>query len=305
MQQNRFAGANKSWNTTGSLIGSGLFTGVNPTVAHQINRIEKSTPNIQLRADDGIGLMAEALVAISWRESIIAIPRMIVPNGERGGFTILSIDERGEPRKPLPCAKPSVIAFMDWVHLKDVKCKYEKSKWGVLRAFKRGPAQRPIYELYELPWSVVSNAPSNIPRNELIPISTGYSVPAIEVDPMSWYYEEVLRRLGMFLAIGQPVTTNNLTRYYQYMGMKLGSFCQMYSYEPNTLPSKPKEKPSPAPSTPILTIRQQMEEAAAKATPPPPTPPSPSMLTISQQLAKVVVVDKVPEKKKKFVLTGG
>lgn len=266
-------------------MSQGLFNGATNVNAAKLNKIQRETPNIQLRANDHNRPVIEALVSLSWRDSIISIPRAIIPNVGREGYTLFSLDESANPKKPLPTTKPAVIAFMDHIHLEDTKCDYQRSRWAVLKMYKSARSGTPVSEIYLIPDRVLEDSPRNIQRANLAPPVVYQSHPAFEVDPMDWYYEEVLRRMGLFLELGRPIPSNNLTKFYQYMSMKVGNFIQMYSFAPDTF-EKVKDETlaneesvdpvlsvrqhiSPEvreePADPILTIRQQIESSGTKS----------------------------------------
>lgn len=304
-----------------SLLRQGLFDNVATTEATKLNKIQRSTPNIQLRALDYDMPVIEALVAVSWRDSIISIPRIIIPNTGREGYTVFALDEKGVPRKPIPTPKPTIIGFMDWIHLEDKKCNYSKSRWAILKAYvdyrsqaipwpsSKSPVSMvptPVFELQMIPDSALSDGAKNVQRSELPKPIVYHSFPALEVDPFNRYYEDILRRMGVFLRLGRPVSSNNLTRYYQFMNMKLGNFISMYSYVPN-------ETNTVEPESPLLTIREQMESPEAKPKPVPKPAPKPQavvredsdrQLTLAEQLSAALPGVRVTglDKPKKLVL---
>lgn len=293
--------------------GQGLFDKVAIEDAAKLDKIQRATPNIQLRAVDRDRPVIEALVAVSWRGSIISIPRIIMPNNGREGYTVFALDEKGVPRKPIPAVKPTIIGFMDWVHLEDNKCKHQKSRWAILKAYRNyrttswpsstNPVvmiNTPVFELHFIPDSVLSSNDKNIQRSELEKPVIYNSFPAFEVDPLNRYYEDILRRMGAFLGIGHPIPANNLTKFYQFMTMKYGNFISMYSYVPKEDHTQSQE----AESAPILTIREQMESQEAKPKPKPKPEVMPSRpLTLHEQLSSALPGVKIEQAKKKIVLT--
>lgn len=320
MNQQKHSGSWRSWKV-GSVPNTGLFSGVDTEAVQKLTQIQKATPNIQLRAEqrkwshqDNAStphLVIEALVVISWRGSITSIPRAIIPNTSRDGFTLFSLDEKGVPRSPVPIRKPTTMAFLDWVHLEDTKCKFRKSKWGILKAYRDMRQQTPHIEISEIPDNVLDNSSKNIPRSCLRPIMVYRSSPAFEVDSTHWYYEDLLRRMGSFLSLGQAMTTNNLTKYYQYLGMKLGDFNLMYSFDPSTNVIEYDDANKATQTTPVadtvLTIREQIMMASKDHQPLPTPVPSEKKrepLTIGEHIKTVRKVTPPTEKKKKIILTG-
>jgi len=269
---NKF-GFNKSWRKESeNEPTNGLFGAINSLESDKLSKIQRSAPNIQLRAEyhrihknDQKSVcypIIEALVVLSWRGSIISVPRAIVPNVGKYGFTLFSIDETGSPRVPVPVYKHTAIAFLDWVHLKDPKCKFSKSSWAILKALQFPGESTPRVTIYDIRKEFLNGRGVNIPRSSLEYRESYRSIPVFEVDSMHWYYEELLRRFGVFLRLGKPLSANNLTKYYQYMSMKLGDFHTMYSFDPASNVIEYDEF-LPDKKDTLLTIREQIEESVA------------------------------------------
>lgn len=280
----------------------GLFSGVTVEDTQKLNVLHRSTPNIQLRAEYKVfpeyrvEHVVEGLVALSWRDSILTIPRILVPNAGRDGYTLFSLDDQGYARKPLPTTKSTAIAFLDWEHLRDDRCKYSKCRWAILKAYRKTPVSMPVYELYSVPENMCDKNTHNIPRSALVLMHTFNSVPVFEVDAMDWYYEEILRRMGSFLDIGHPLPANSMTRYYQYMTMKHGNFVSMYSFDPSSNKAPEFEEPE---EHPIMTIRENIV-TAPKIEPIVPTAVN-TTLTLAEQLKQSAPV--ATPQKKKIILT--
>lgn len=280
----------------------GLFGGVRNEDTQKLNAISRLTPNIQLRAEYKVfpeyrvEQVVEGLVALSWRDSILTIPRIIIPNAGRAGYTLFSLDEQGYARKPLPTTKSTAIGFLDWEHLRDDRCKFAKCRWALLKAYRQTPVSMPVYELYSVPESMCDKNTHNIPRSALVLMHKFHSVPVFEVDSMDWYYDEILRRIGAFLDIGHPLPANSMTRYYQYMTMKHGNFVSMYSFDP----SRNKAPMFEEDDHPLMTIRDNIV-TAPKVVPTIVPAAVNTTLTLAEQIRSSAPAES--PQKKKIILT--
>lgn len=203
---------------------------INKATRDELSKIHRQSRSICLWGVDNAMPVAELLVAVSWRDTIISVPRAIVPDGH-GTYKLFQLDDNGHPRKPTTEEKSYAVAFLDACHLKDRHCKLERTRWSVVRIIPRGK-QIAAYYFYDVPDKAATDHRNCIRRNALNQRSFQYAVPVFEVNSEDWYYKALLHRLGKFINLGQSVLANNMLRYYQYLNMSLGGFIEMYSYVP-------------------------------------------------------------------------
>ena len=236
----------------------------------ELEKIHRKTPKIKLSAATKFGTIAELLVVMSPRDSVISIPCAVIPD-TKGDFKLFKLDYRGNPTKPYAIQHPVVNAYLDAHHLHDKYSKSGSTQWAIIQVTRR-TKKKPFgsFHIHRLADNVYETTAAFYRRTELSYTGRYYSIPAFEVQSDSWYYEDLLRKLGAYMGIKQPVPTNNLRKYYQYKRMQHGAFVDMYSYLPES-----EEEEIPATQEPIIenlsTIETIAEEVAGimPATPPP------------------------------------
>jgi hypothetical protein len=211
-------------------------------VAGVIEKIHKNTPQIKLSAATKRGVIAELLVILSPRDSIIAVPCAIIPDA-KGTFKQFKLDYEGRPFNPVTIQRPVVTTFLDSHHLHDIRNDPGECRWGIVQVLRK-TRKNPFgaFHVYQLPSNVYDITPKMYSRKTLKYLGRYYSIPPFEVSSVSWYYEELLRKLGAYMKIKQAVPTNSLCKYYQYRRMPHGAFVALYSYVPDVNEKPPTMK---------------------------------------------------------------
>jgi hypothetical protein len=236
-----------------------------------LRRIEGDVPIINLHAEDRGQLLGELLVVLSWRDSIIEIPRALIPDST-GAFKLFGLNDRGEANKPVTVHAPTTEARLHPHHMGDRKVDLQGSRWALLRVHPR-TKKEPLgsFQFFFI----------NIPRDKhvkfisrklLVPGPRYFSPPAFELTPEDWFYTGIMKRMGVFMKRGSPVPFNNLTRYYQYMSMSPQGFIDMYNLPEgdDTLPTmwetvygSDKGEPNPVSSGQLTTLAEDAASIAS------------------------------------------
>lgn len=236
------------------LYGNNVFSSIDPQKQEKFKRDISRSPAIQLYADHLGKPKIEALVVMSWRDTIISIPRIIIPN-KKGKFVTFSIDGNGTFKKPATSKVAATTAFLDKVHLVDTKCKLQRSRWCLLEVSQ----SRGGYVFIVKDINPGDCQFGRLDRNKVFSKTQQFrSMPLVEVDNMLWFYKDVLKKTSQFLGLKESLTPNSLTSYYQYMAMTPGDFHTMYSVGPETSPTGELRPRS---------IREDLEESAQRPAP--------------------------------------
>jgi hypothetical protein len=265
-------------------------------IAKKIEEIHRTSTRIRISSDTPIGVAAELLVVLSPRGSIISVPCAVIPDAH-GRFKLFKLDYQGNPVPPITVDVNTVIAFLDGHHLTDPKSSSTAS-WGIMCVQPKSLAHMfGVFHLYSLPDDVDKRKESVYNKRDISYLGRYFSVPPFEVPGDSWYYAEMLRKLGSFMRIDAPLPTNSLRRYYQYKMLPLGTFHEMYSHVPDVHEKRPSLLDLilvNAPATNTTVINTLAEEVASMESVdmPPPLPP---------------LIQNTEEKpiKKSFTLRGG
>ncbi len=207
-----------------------------------IEKIHRTTPKIKLSAVNKRGVMAELLVVLSPRDTIIAVPCAIIPDS-KGSYKLFKLDYEGNPARPSTIQHPTVTTFLDSHHMHDIRVSNGECRWGIVQVLRK-TRKKPFgaFHIHQLPGNVYDITKHMYSRKTLKYLGRYYSIPPFEVSSVSWYYDELLRKLGSYMNIKQPVPTNSMCKYYQYRRMPHGAFVALYSYVPDVNEKPPTMK---------------------------------------------------------------
>jgi hypothetical protein len=216
----------------------------NAAVDNENDAVMAAISNLHRSESQGIVLhgrydeepIAELLAVFSWRDTIISVPRAIIPD-TNDKYKLFQLDDFGHARKPTTISKSSTLGFLDACHLNDKCCRFSRSRWALVRVVPRRRSDGRRIVAFQISYLPVATATGkNVDRSSLEVNVQQYALPSFEVNTENWYYAELLRRLGQFVGLAHAVPANVMRRYYQYLRMAPQDFLDLYANVPEEPP---------------------------------------------------------------------
>lgn len=218
---------------------NGLFAGVDNDVEKNLDDlVKRGVARVNLTAchakHDAKGSLikkpyAELLVVVSKRDSIVAVPRAIIPcNG--GSYKVFKRNAWGDPLRPATVDAAQggrLVGYLDVSHAKDPIANTNLTRWMILKVRPRSPEEpNGSFQFLRIPDKAIVEG--RVVRKHLRKGDYLCSVPPFELDSGDWFYSQILAKLGAFMGRG-PIATNSLTLYHEWMSLTPQEFAAKHS----------------------------------------------------------------------------
>lgn len=197
------------------------------------------------------GAHAELLVVMSARDSIISIPRAIIPDRMYGKYKLYSKDANGTDKPPVNSSTGRLVGYLDVTHQYDPYDTKGATRWELLRIYP--PTDRyPLgsFHFFRITQKSINNG--EVSREALRKSLVLCSNPEFQLSN-NWYNTEISKRLSKFLGRPEPIPLTTMDKYMTYMNSLPGEYVLLSANTPSGAISadKPKQQSKQKTTTPM------------------------------------------------------